>query len=230
LLAGSLVAADDPPSNQPEPPVRLQKKREKPQPQPTSGEPAEPKKEPPKKTEPPKSTEPKEEPELSAQDLEEKIKEITSRIAKNMSQAEKRLQKKDPGEATQQTQRDIVHDLDELIEQTRRQQQQPSSDRASAASSKSRRQQSQPSGQRPVPAPQQQAQNQSGNNPRGGRTGPEGMSKIADLYKDVWGHLPETLRQEMDQYSREQFMAKYGDLLKQYYATIAEKGRRKAEP
>ena len=56
------------------------------------------------------------------------------------------------------------------------------------------------------------------------------MSKIADLYKDVWGHLPETLRQEMDQYSREQFMAKYADLLKQYYATIAEKGRRKDEP
>ena len=56
------------------------------------------------------------------------------------------------------------------------------------------------------------------------------MSKIADLYKDVWGHLPETLRQEMDQYSREQFMAKYADLLKQYYATIAEKGRQKSEP
>lgn len=31
----------------------------------------------------------------------------------------------------------------------------------------------------------------------------------------------------MDQYSREQFMAKYGDLLKQYYTSIAEKGRRK---
>lgn len=78
--------------------------------------------------------------------------------------------------------------------------------------------------------PRSAAQNQNGNNPRGGKTSSEGMSKIADLYKDVWGHLPETLRQEMDQYSREQFMAKYGDLLKQYYATIAEKGRRKAEP
>jgi hypothetical protein len=55
------------------------------------------------------------------------------------------------------------------------------------------------------------------------------MSKIADLYKDVWGHLPEKLRQEMDQYSRERFMAKYDDLLKQYYATIAEKGRRKGD-
>jgi hypothetical protein len=75
-----------------------------------------------------------------------------------------------------------------------------------------------------------EAKTQSGNNPRGGKTSQEGSSKIADLYKDVWGHLPESLRQEMDQYSREQFMAKYGDLLKQYYATIAEKGRRKVEP
>ena len=53
------------------------------------------------------------------------------------------------------------------------------------------------------------------------------MSKIADLYKDIWGHLPEKLRQEMDTYSREQFMAKYSDLLRQYYATLAEKGRSK---
>ena len=67
------------------------------------------------------------------------------------------------------------------------------------------------------------------NTARGGDSKQGGMNKIADLYKDVWGHLPETLRQEMDQYSREQFMAKYNDLLKQYYATIAEKGRRKSE-
>ena len=59
----------------------------------------------------------------------------------------------------------------------------------------------------------------------GGGQSKEEAAKVADLYKDVWGHLPETLRQEMDQYSREEFMAKYGDLLKQYYATIAEKGR-----
>src|SRR5262249_32979279 len=51
-------------------------------------------------------------------------------------------------------------------------------------------------------------------------------NKLEELYKDVWGHLPETLRQEMNQYAREQFMPKYGDLLKQYYATSAEKGRR----
>jgi hypothetical protein len=59
----------------------------------------------------------------------------------------------------------------------------------------------------------------------GGKT--EELNNLADVYKDIWGHLPESLRAEMNAYSREEFMAKYKDVLKQYYATIAEKGRRK---
>ena len=55
------------------------------------------------------------------------------------------------------------------------------------------------------------------------------FNKLADVYKEVWGHLPESLRQEMNAYSREQFMAKYEDLIKQYYARIAEKSRRKGD-
>ena len=127
IVVGRLVAADDPVSDQSEPPVRLQKKV-KPQPAPASRpEPAQrrrPRRKPSRHRKP-KSR--KRSRSSSAQNLEEKIREITNRIAKNMSQAEKRLQKNDPGEATQQTQRDIVHDLDELIEQTQRQQQQPPS-------------------------------------------------------------------------------------------------------
>jgi hypothetical protein len=34
------------------------------------------------------------------------------------------------------------------------------------------------------------------------------------------------MRPELDLYSREQFMARYSELLKQYYARIAEKGHR----
>ena len=37
------------------------------------------------------------------------------------------------------------------------------------------------------------------------------------------------MRQEMDAYQKEGYMAKYRELLKQYYATIAEKGRRPTE-
>lgn len=49
---------------------------------------------------------------------------------------------------------------------------------------------------------------------------------LADLYKDVWGHLPEKMRQEMDAYFKERFMPRYSDLLRQYYSTIAEQGKK----
>jgi hypothetical protein len=232
LAMGVRAAGDDPDLNRSEPPVRLKKKmRLQPEPATDKRPESSPQKEPlPNRTEPPpRSGELKEDPEPSLQDSEEQIREITNRISKNMSQVEQRLQKNDPGDITQQTERDILHDLDQLIEQTRRQQQQVYSGRASRANSKNRKQQQkQPSG-KPPPVQDRAVQNQSGNNARSGKAGHEDRSKLADLYKDVWGHLPETMRQEMDQYSREQFMAKYGDLLKQYYATIAEKGRRKGE-
>jgi hypothetical protein len=58
----------------------------------------------------------------------------------------------------------------------------------------------------------------------GGNGGQEEMNKLAEVYKDIWGHLPEALRAEMMSYKREQFMDKYKDQLKRYYSTIAEKG------
>ena len=52
-------------------------------------------------------------------------------------------------------------------------------------------------------------------------------SKLAEIYKEEWGHLPEALRAPMDAHSREKFMAKYNDAIKQYYITVAEKSRKK---
>ena len=37
---------------------------------------------------------------------------------------------------------------------------------------------------------------------------------IADLFKDIWGHLPQTKRLEMDAYSKERFMPKYAPSVK----------------
>ena len=53
--------------------------------------------------------------------------------------------------------------------------------------------------------------------------------KLADLYKDVWGHLPDRLRQEMDLYYREKFMPRYSELLRQYYAALAEQRKKGTE-
>jgi hypothetical protein len=57
------------------------------------------------------------------------------------------------------------------------------------------------------------------------RIEPKGTApRMPDVYKDVWGHLPEKMRQEMDLYFREQFMPRYSELLRQYYSSLAERG------
>jgi hypothetical protein len=78
--------------------------------------------------------------------------------------------------------------------------------------------------------PQQGDPQQGGNQPGAGKGGRQGeMNKIADLYKDIWGHLPETMRAEMDAYARERFMAKYEELIKQYYDRASRESRRKGD-
>lgn len=64
-----------------------------------------------------------------------------------------------------------------------------------------------------------------GGNDRGGRLGqPPPTLPVDDaIAKQVWGHLPEKLRQQMSQYYKEQFMPKYDDLLRQYYSSLAER-------
>jgi hypothetical protein len=246
LLSTSTAAATEPPGEPPQPPDRLKKKDTPPAPKPIeekgvpmrNTEQKEPVKPADSKDEPPRSRNPMDNPE-APEPIDQA--EVLTRVAKNMRSSEDHLAKKDTGDGTRQIQRDILKDLDALIEATKRQQQQQQQQQNSpgASSSKSKRKQT-AQGKRTqkdtAPSnksasrkdqPRDQTANQNGN---GGTTKTtEGMTKLADLYKDVWGHLPETLRQEMDQYSREQFMAKYNELLKQYYATIAAKGHRKGE-
>jgi hypothetical protein len=80
-------------------------------------------------------------------------------------------------------------------------------------------------GNEPQPMPQ------TGNEPgRGGNDPPGKKRDPKDPYKDVWGHLPESLRAQMDAYSNPQpFMPRYDDLVKKYYRTIAEQGRKKGD-
>lgn len=94
-------------------------------------------------------------------------------------------------------------------------------------------------GGNPMPMPMQ-ANGGDGQKPQGGASG--GMNQTGTaaaggvggkstpalplddaITKQVWGHLPEGLRQRMNQYYREQFMPKYSDLLREYYSSLAEK-------
>ena len=51
-----------------------------------------------------------------------------------------------------------------------------------------------------------------------------------DVAKDVWGHLPPKLRQQMTEYYKEDVMPKYSELLKLYYSSLSEKTTTPAPP
>ncbi len=232
LTLAALAAADDPRPEDPEPPVRLKKKARPPK---KSEEKPAPKKEAPKEKQEAEPAEPNQ--------PGESEKEILERIEKNLRQSTERLGKQDTGEGTRQGQRDVVKDLEALIEHTRRQQQQQQQDQqpsagapggrkskdrqqASRKSSGSRQERKKRSGN-PRDRQGQNAQAKNKSQGGAGKTDNDGPSKIAEMYKERWGELPETLRMEMDAYARERFMARYSELLKQYYSTIAERGRRR---
>ncbi len=216
LLAYTTARADDPP-------VRLQRK---PQPDPV------PEKLPvmPREEEQPAAP-------SEGMRLQQSMEEALARLTRNLEQTDERLKRPDIGEGTRQIQTEVVRGFDALIEQVKQQQQQQQNSSASSKSSKPRSRSDRDqktakkqAGQEPGERPGQESQQQQANTGQGGGgRSPEEQRKLADLYKDVWGHLPETLRQQMDAYGREQFMAKYNELLKQYYATLAEKGRQKGD-
>jgi hypothetical protein len=247
----SLSWADEPGSNPDDPPPRLMKKNKKPaddrqQPGREAKPPDEAKD--PDEKKPDRLRVPGEEEPAQPDAGDEQ--EILERLQRDLRSAENRLANKEVGEGTQQVQRDCLKELDELIEKMQQDNQSSSDQSASnesqpkgGQSGKKRMQQAKggkqsggqkqtAKGQQPGQGNQQQPldpQNNGGNTGGGGGNGPQGDGeKLADLYKDVWGHLPETLRAEMNAYaSRQKFMPKYEDMLKQYYSTIAEKGRRK---
>ncbi|WP_439623059.1 hypothetical protein [Gemmata sp.] len=60
--------------------------------------------------------------------------------------------------------------------------------------------------------------------PKGGKADPAPLLPYeAEVVKDVWGHLPDKLRQQATQFYREEFTARYSDLLKMYYSSLSEK-------
>jgi hypothetical protein len=93
-------------------------------------------------------------------------------------------------------------------------------------------------GRQPRPQPGGQAPQQAGagqptpSPTRAGSAGPTTKAppdRMADVVKGIWGHLPESLRQEVDHYYRDRFMPRYRDLLQEYYGRLAERDRSRRE-
>jgi hypothetical protein len=67
-------------------------------------------------------------------------------------------------------------------------------------------------------------------NPGGKVQGRPALPLDEDVAKEVWGHLPPRLRQQMAEYYKEDVTPKYAELLRLYYSSLSEKSPGPATP
>lgn len=156
-----------------------------------------------------------------------------ARVGRRMRSVEERLLRRAGGGETTDLQRQIVAELDELLKQmSRRQSGGGQSNRPAPEKQGSRRSKPEPGGEQP----QQGGANRSGS----GGQGAPGDSPAQDatdalanraaerpapadrqeLLKDLWGHLPERVREQMLQASMDQFLPKYQLLIEEYFKRL----------
>jgi hypothetical protein len=137
-------------------------------------------------------------------------------LIKQMREVEQRLGKPDTGEETRQKQTQIVKRLDGLIEQMRLVRSQSQMMRMMRQN-----QQGQQQGQQATNNPQEGVGLQKPATPR--------PKSVLALDKNAWGHLPPSLRDEMDNVSKEAPLPQKDDLIKRYYLSVAKKSLSREE-
>lgn len=147
------------------------------------------------------------------------------RAGRRMREVEQRIVRQDIGDETQAEQKQIVKDLEELIERVKNGQC-PSCGGSCSGQRQQDPQQAQKqkpgnSGQKPGAGTSTEGARQAG------RGTLEAVQKAGrdDLIKREWGHLPEQERLRVMQQFKEAFLLKYEDQLIRYYETINSKSR-----
>jgi hypothetical protein len=150
------------------------------------------------------------------------------RIGQQMRKVERRMAQHDASENTRQLQQEILANLDKLIEQARQQRNSPqnSASKKQPGSQRSKvKQAGEPAGQQPG-----DGSGETSNKPApdsSERLGPDetrqvDMQQMRDLIKDVWGNLPERMREQMNQDAVEEFLPKYRLQIEAYFKRLAE--------
>ncbi len=147
--------------------------------------------------------------------LERKMREVEDRIAGNQSD-----------DVTQRMQNKIAAELERLIKQMRK--------RKKSSSSSSPSQQEQQTAEREKidqPEPGKTGdQETASNNPAKDSSDVMGSRKtvkpesaqLDEALKDIWGQLPPHLRQQMEQYAKEELLPKYELQIEEYFRALAE--------
>lgn len=139
------------------------------------------------------------------------------RLNQRMKQVERRIAETRSDEKTQRLQQEIADDLTKLIEQLQQQRRQsknpsPSPRRQQTSSAKPANKPS----ERPGDQPARDSTPQTKNRETAKVAGP----RLQERLKDVWGHLPPHLRQQMEQSANEEFLPKYETEISEYYRSL----------
>lgn len=168
---------------------------------------------------------------------------IIARVAENMGKSEDRLKIGNTDKDTQSVQKKIIDDLDKLINQQQKNQEskdKSQNQKKSSSQDQKNKDTTKSEDKKPKPNPSDKEPKQSTKKdnektdkttsaqPKNGKDADKTADvTIANLVKDIWGHLPKNKRQEMDAYSHEKFMPQYEQLLRQYYQNIAAQKKNK---
>jgi hypothetical protein len=137
------------------------------------------------------------------------------RVDQRMRDVQQRLSLADSGEETQTIQKEIVDNLDQLIQQANK-------NRKNNKQQNQKRQTSSKQQQAGQQKPNQTAEPQEGAMARPGDVSDEQKAAAARIVRAVWGHLPEKMREEMQQASQDSGLPKYRSLIELYFRAIAE--------
>lgn len=145
------------------------------------------------------------------------------RLNQRMKEVERRIADAHSDQKTQRLQQEISDDLSKLIAEMERQCNQSKK----TSSQSSRRQQT--SQTKPSQSPGQQATDKpsrdSSARMKEKQTAKVDAARMQEMLKDVWGHLPPHLRQQMEQSANEEFLPKYELEIAEYFRSLVS-GRR----
>ena len=171
------------------------------------------------------------------------VDQSVSNTLTTMDRIEARLRSKRTGNETQDLQRRVLKDLDAMIDMARQQaeqqqqqqqqnqqrQQNQQQQRGQQNSQDGQQPQQQPGGQRQGSGADQAGQRSSSNQLDSTAAIEQGTAAAAELaqrrvvIRQIWGHLPARLREQVLNQSDEKFLPQYEDLIREYFRALAEK-------
>ena len=160
---------------------------------------------------------------IDGEDIGQPSEDPLTTIARQMKDAQRRIEEQEVSSSTQDLQKEIVTKLDAIIKELEQKKKQCQSSSSSSSSGGN------PQVKQPDQQPNQ-GQQQPSNKPATDSAERLGQQNAAAsdeaaleaLVKQVWGHLPDRARQQMQNATVEDFLPKYQQIIEDYYRRLAE--------